>query len=86
MLVKPPLAGQAADERGNGEQGAGSGEQGAGPSPPTRNKRKGWVVISRLSSPVSRFLRTADRGRENRLVSAPPPSEPDVRISRIRLS
>jgi hypothetical protein len=27
-----------------------------------------------------------DRGRENRLVSAPPPSEPDVRVSRIRLS
>jgi len=27
-----------------------------------------------------------DRGREGRLVSAPPPSEPDVRISRIRLS
>jgi hypothetical protein len=27
-----------------------------------------------------------DRGRESRLVSAPPPSEPDVRISRIRLS
>ena len=27
-----------------------------------------------------------DRGRENRLDSIPPPSEPDVRISRIRLS
>jgi len=27
-----------------------------------------------------------DRGRENRLGSIPPPSEPDVRISRIRLS
>src|SRR5260370_5278228 len=27
-----------------------------------------------------------DRGRESRLGSAPPPSEPDVRISRIRLS
>ena len=27
-----------------------------------------------------------DRGREDRLRSAPPPSEPDVRISRIRLS
>jgi hypothetical protein len=29
---------------------------------------------------------TPDRGREHRLVSIPPPSEPDVRISRIRLS
>ena len=28
----------------------------------------------------------ADRGRENRLNSVPPPSEPDGRISRIRLS
>lgn len=27
-----------------------------------------------------------NRGRENRLVSVPPPSEPDVRFSRIRLS
>jgi hypothetical protein len=27
-----------------------------------------------------------DRGRENRLNSVPPPSEPDRRISRIRLS
>jgi hypothetical protein len=27
-----------------------------------------------------------DRGREMRLGSHPPPSEPDVRISRIRLS
>src|SRR5215469_6482622 len=27
-----------------------------------------------------------DRGREHRLASTPPPSEPDVRISRIRLS
>src|SRR4030095_7193803 len=27
-----------------------------------------------------------DRGREDRLASVPPPSEPDVRISRIRLS
>ena len=27
-----------------------------------------------------------DRGREGRLGSASPPSEPDVRISRIRLS
>jgi hypothetical protein len=27
-----------------------------------------------------------DRGRENRLNSVPPPSEPDGRISRIRLS
>ena|GEM_PF-4680673 len=27
-----------------------------------------------------------DRGREGRLSSASPPSEPDVRISRIRLS
>jgi hypothetical protein len=28
----------------------------------------------------------ADRGRKRRLVSTPPPSEPDLRISRIRLS
>src|SRR6266404_2671782 len=28
----------------------------------------------------------SDRGRENRLSSAPPPSEPDRRVSRIRLS
>jgi len=27
-----------------------------------------------------------NRGREGQLVSAPPPSEPDKRISRIRLS
>src|SRR5215467_11218434 len=31
-------------------------------------------------------LPRGDRGRENRLGSIPPPSEPDVRISRIRLS
>jgi 4-hydroxy-2-oxoheptanedioate aldolase len=30
--------------------------------------------------------RINDRGRERQLVSTPPPSEPDVRISRIRLS
>jgi hypothetical protein len=30
--------------------------------------------------------RTFDRGREDRLNSVPPPSEPDGRISRIRLS
>ena len=27
-----------------------------------------------------------DRGRKSRFISAPPPSEPDRRISRIRLS
>jgi hypothetical protein len=38
-----------------------------------------WVD-AHLARPV-----VTDRGREPRLVSIPPPSEPDVRISRIRL-
>jgi hypothetical protein len=32
------------------------------------------------------FFSYFDRGRESRLSSAPPPSEPDRQISRIRLS
>ncbi len=52
------------------------------------------VVSQRVSKKVSGALHEEtiysrpfpDRGRENRLNSVPPPSEPDVRISRIRLS
>jgi hypothetical protein len=32
------------------------------------------------------FQRETDRGREDRVVPVPPPSEPDRRVSRIRLS
>ena len=37
---------------------------------------------------VQRARRDMDRdwGREDRLMSVPPPTEPDVRVSRIRLS
>jgi hypothetical protein len=35
---------------------------------------------------VERLRASSNRGREKRLSSFPPPSEPDVRVSRIRLS
>jgi hypothetical protein len=44
-------------------------------------------VLRTVMSPLDRLtLPEEDRGRERRLSSVPPPSEPDLRISRIRLS
>jgi hypothetical protein len=40
----------------------------------------------RTSAAIHRRFSFFDRGRESRLSSAPPPSEPDRQISRIRLS
>ena len=48
-----------------------------------------WLTSFRVNGPVEKLLYfrvCLDRGRENRLVSVPPPSEPDWRFSRIRLS
>ena len=48
-----------------------------------------WLTSCRVNGPVEKPLYwwvCLDRGRENRLVSVPPPSEPDWRFSRIRLS
>jgi len=39
-----------------------------------------------MNRPWSFYILGSDRGRERRLSSSPPPSEPDGRISRIRLS
>jgi len=50
------------------------------PSFPRRSPRRLDVASG---NPV---CATLDRGRESRLGPAPPPSEPDVRFSRIRLS
>src|SRR5207249_4306872 len=49
----------------------------------TSRRAYAWRGLSPLWSCA---LSGAHRGRENRLSSVPPPSEPDVRISRIRLS
>jgi hypothetical protein len=53
----------------------------------------GFVTAQALIPPTaplqpdsSGFPAGQDRGRKSRLASAPPPSEPDRRVSRIRLS
>jgi hypothetical protein len=59
---------------------------------PVRKLGLAWiailVVIAVIATPdfEQNAFHEKDRGRENRLRSAPPPSEPDRRISRIRLS
>ena len=54
----------------------------AGGTPALPSRRPATSLDSKSKS--GRTLARLDRGRES--VSAPPPSEPDVRISRIRLS
>ncbi len=44
------------------------------------------LVLPLILTPPLWAQQKIDRGRENRLSSVPPPSEPDRRISRIRLS
>jgi len=53
----------------------------------SRHGARGGRFVERLSRPVAApVVGSFDRGREGRLVSASPPSEPDGRFSRIRLS
>src|SRR5262245_50619114 len=52
--------------------------------PPTRLVDHSYSAYSAYNG--RRGSQSANRGRERRLVSAPPPSEPDWRFSRIRLS
>ncbi len=71
-----------------------SGSEGGGTEPNRFSLPLSWRVnaprcVLKDSSDVMSFRtrpRGGDRGRENRLGSVPPPSEPDVRISRLRLS
>jgi hypothetical protein len=60
------------------------GPSSAGPRPNT--VRPYVACAGAMPALPPRAQQKNDRGRENRLNSNPPPSEPDGRISRIRLS
>ncbi len=63
-----------------------SGSEGGGTEPNRFSLPLSKLTVAKATSTPTSVYRRMDRGRESRLGSVLPPSEPDVRISRIRLS